>query len=264
MKLDIIAKQVVNLSKAVGHTIKSESQKLVESDIERKGLHNLVTYVDKQSEKILVSELKKILPEAGFIAEEDSSLKTCDRYNWVIDPLDGTTNFVHNLPPYSISVALLDKEEPIVGVIYEINLDECFYAWKGGKAYMNGKEIQVSKTSILDDSLIATGFPYYDYSKLTNYMGLLSDLMKTTRGIRRLGSAAVDLAYVACGRFDVFYEYGLNSWDIAAGIIIVKQAGGQVTDFTSGPNYLFGREIIASNGNTHEEFLIKLKKYFQD
>jgi len=262
MKLDIITKQVANLSRAVGNIIKGESIKLKSSDIEVKGIHNLVTYVDKQSEKTIVNELRKILPEAGFIAEEDSSLKTEEQYNWVIDPLDGTTNFIHGLPPYSISIALLDKEEPILGVIYEINLDECFYAWKGSPAFLNGKEIYVSKTDLLDNSLIATGFPYYDYSKLPQYMELLSDLMQTTRGVRRLGSAAVDLAYVACGRFDVFYEYGLNSWDIAAGIIIAKQAGATISDFRGANDYLFGREIIASNSKTHIEFLSKIKHHF--
>ncbi len=264
MKLDIITKQVVNLSKAVGHTIKSESKKFTESDIESKGLHDLVTYVDKQSEKIIVQELGVLLPEAGFIAEEDSTLKTKEKYNWVIDPLDGTTNFIHGLPPYAISIALLDGEEPIIGVIYEINLGECFYAWKGGPAYLNGKEIQVSKTMELNNSLIATGFPYYDYTKLPQYMNLLSDLMKSTRGIRRLGSAATDMAYVACGRFDVFYEYGLNSWDIAAGIIIVRQAGGIITDFQGGNDFLFGKEIIASNGTTHKEMANKIANFFQE
>ncbi len=263
MKIDIITKQVVNLAKAVGLIIKSESKKFKASDIESKGIHNLVTYVDKQAEKTFVQELGLILPEAGFIAEEDSTLKTKKKYNWVIDPLDGTTNFIHGLPPYAISIALLDGEEPILGVIYEINLDECFYAWKGGPSYLNDREIHVSKTTVLNNSLIATGFPYYDYDKLPQYMELLSDLMKSTRGIRRLGSAATDLAYVACGRFDTFYEYGLNSWDIAAGILIVKQAGGTITDFKGGNNFLFGQEIIASNTETHKEMVEKIAAYFK-
>ncbi len=168
MKLDTITKQVVNLSKAVGQIIKNESVKLKSSDIESKGIHNFVTYVDKLSEKIIVEELGKILPEAGFIAEEDSSLEVSDKYNWVIDPLDGTTNFIHGLPPHAISIALVDKEEPIIGVIFEINSGECFYAWKGGPAFLDGKEINVSPTSFFNDSFIATGFPYYDFDKLPN------------------------------------------------------------------------------------------------
>ena len=264
MNLDIITKQVVNLSKAVGKFIKQEAESLNSSDIEEKGIHNFVTYVDKQAEKIIVTELGKILPEAGFIAEEDSSLERSDSFNWVIDPLDGTTNFIHGLPPFSISIALLDRSEVIVGVIYEINLNECFYAWKNSPAFLDGNKIKVSQSVDLSSSLIATGFPYYDYSKLPQYMDLLSNLMQSTRGIRRLGSAAVDLAYVACGRFDLFYEYGLQSWDVAAGTLIVKQAGGIVSDFSMNDDYIFGKEIIASNNQVHNEFHNKLVHYFSN
>ncbi len=262
MNLEIITKQVVNLSKAVGRFIKQEVAQLKNSDVEEKGMHNFVTYVDKQAEKTIVTELSKILPKAGFIAEEDGSLQRSDRLNWIIDPLDGTTNYIHELPPFSISIALLDGNEIIVGVIYEINLKECFYAWKNSPAFLNGNVINVSSTHNLNSALLATGFPYYDYSLLPQYMELLSDLMQSTRGIRRLGSAAVDLAYLACGRFDLFYEYGLQSWDVAAGILIVRQAGGLVSDFSGNNNYIFGKEIIASNSLIHNEFQIKLDHYF--
>ncbi|MBL6943993.1 MAG: inositol monophosphatase [Bacteroidales bacterium] len=263
MKLDIITKQVVNLTKTVGQFIKSEVDKLDKSDIEEKGIHNLVTYVDKESEKILVKELGIILPEAGFIAEEDASLTKSVHLNWVIDPLDGTTNFIHRVPLYAISIALMDRDEVIIGVIYEINLKECFYAWKNSPAFLNGKEIHVSNTDSLNDSLLATGFPYYDYSMLDPYLDMFKDLMQTTRGVRRLGSAAVDLAYVACGRFDLFYEYGLQSWDVAAGALIVKQAGGKVSDFQDKKNYVFGKQLIASNNLTHNEFITKIQYFFE-
>ena len=263
MQLDIITKQVVNLTRGVGHFIKQEVNKLDKTDIKEKGLHDLVTYVDKESERMLVAELGKILPESGFIAEENASLKKAEKFNWVIDPLDGTTNFIHRVPLYAISIALMDGDEVIMGVVFEINLNECFYAWKDSPAFLNGKEINVSKTENLNDSLLATGFPYYDYSMLDPYLDLFKDLMRTTRGIRRLGSAAVDLAYVACGRFDLFYEYGLQSWDVAAGALIVKQAGGKVTDFRSKNNYVFGKQIIASNKLTHNEFTKKLHNFFE-
>ncbi|HJN06010.1 MAG TPA: inositol monophosphatase family protein [Bacteroidales bacterium] len=263
MNLEIITKQVVNLTKAVGKFIKKEVDKLDSTDVEEKGIHNLVTYVDKESEKILVRELGKIIPEAGFIAEEDSSLARSEKLNWVIDPLDGTTNFIHRVPLYAISIALMDKNEIILGVIYEINLNECFYAWKNSSAFLNGKEINVSKTINLNNSLLATGFPYYDYSLLDPYLDLFKELMRTTRGVRRLGSAAVDLAYVACGRYDLFYEYGLQSWDVAAGSLIVKQAGGMVSDFKNKNNYIFGKQIIASNKLTHNEFIRKLHHFFK-
>ena len=262
MNLEIITNQVVSLTKSVGQFIKQEVDRINKNDIEEKGIHDLVTYVDKQSEKLLVKELGILLPDAGFIAEEDATLERSDRLNWIIDPLDGTTNFIHRIPLYSISIALMEGEEVILGVIYEVNLAECFYAWKGSPAFLNGKEIHVSNTIKLDNSLIATGFPYYDYSMLDSYLDLFKDLMRTTRGIRRLGSAAVDLAYVACGRFELFYEYGLQSWDVAAGTLLVKQAGGMVTDFNGNSNYIFGKQLIASNKNTHSEFEKKVNSYF--
>ena len=262
MNLETITKQIVDLTKDVGEFIKQEVNKLDKDDIEEKGIHNLVTYVDKQSEKKLVNALGKILPEAGFIAEEDDTLIRSNKLNWVIDPLDGTTNFIHRIPLFAISIALMDGNEVILGVIYEINLKECFYAWKDSAAFLNGNKINVSNTTKLDNSLLATGFPYYDYTMLDQYLNLFKDLMRTSRGVRRLGSAAVDLAYVACGRFELFYEYGLQSWDVAAGALIVKQAGGQVTDFKGSNNYVFGKQLIASNKHTHNEFTKKINHYF--
>jgi myo-inositol-1(or 4)-monophosphatase len=152
--------------------------------------------------------------------------------------------------------------EIILGIIYEINLEECFYAWENNNAFLNEKVIKVSDRILLKDSLLATGFPYYDYSRQGDYMNLFQDLMKTSRGLRRLGSAAVDLAYVACGRFEGFYEYSLNSWDVAAGAFIVQQAGGKVCDFSGGDNYVFGKEIIATNSIIHEELKNKVKGHF--
>jgi myo-inositol-1(or 4)-monophosphatase len=150
----------------------------------------------------------------------------------------------------------------VLGVIYEINLDECFYAWEGSKAFLNGKEIQVSKAPTLADSLLATGFPYYDYERMSEYLELLNYFMKHTHGLRRLGSAATDLAYVACGRFEGFYEYSLQPWDVAAGAFIVQQAGGKVTDFSGTDDYIFGKEIVAGNSLFFEEFLNAIKKHF--
>lgn len=262
MNLERTSRQAINLVKAVGLYIKIESQKFSAGDIEEKGLHDLVSYVDKEAERRLVEELTKILPEAGFIAEENPSLKRSENFNWIVDPLDGTTNFLHSVPVYSISVALMYKDELIAGIVYEINRDECFYAWKDSPAFLNEKEIRVSETSELEKSLIATGFPYSDYSLVEPYLEIFKDLMKTTRGIRRLGSAAVDLAYVACGRFDVFFEYSLNPWDVAAGAFIVQQAGGTVSDFNNGNNYLFGRRIIATNKIIHQTFYQKLNTHF--
>jgi myo-inositol-1(or 4)-monophosphatase len=262
MDLKLITEQVCELSKRTAGFIHSEVDKLRTTDIEIKGIHNFVTYVDKTSENLLVKGLSEILPGTGFIAEENPGLELKE-LNWVIDPLDGTTNFIHGVPVYSISIALMEKTEVISGVIFEINQNECFYTWKGSHSWLNGKQIHVSKTNRLEDSLLATGFPYYDYGLLEPYLNLFRYLMQHCHGIRRLGSAATDLAYMACGRFEGFYEYGLSSWDVAAGTILVKNAGGIVTDFNSGGNYIFGREIIATNSEITLEFMKVFKDQFK-
>jgi myo-inositol-1(or 4)-monophosphatase len=204
-----------------------------------------------------------LVPGSGFIAEEGTSTQTGNIYNWIIDPLDGTTNFIHGIPCFAISIALMRDKELVMGIIYEVNMDECFYAWEGSKAYLNGKEISVSKAATLSDSLIATGFPYYDYSRMKEYMEVFDHFMKHTHGLRRLGSAATDLAYVACGRFEGFYEYSLQAWDVAAGAFLVQQAGGKVTDFSGGNNFIFGKEIIAGNTACFDEFSNAIKLYFK-
>ena len=245
------------------HFLKSEQRVFSNEVVEYKGFNDLVSYVDKTSEEILVNGLQKLIPDAGFITEENTlTLKNRD-YVWIIDPLDGTTNFVHGIPCYCVSVGLTYKQELILGIVHEVNLDECFYARKGGGAYLNGTKILVSTIPTLSMSLVATGFPYHDFKQMKEYMEVFDFCMKNSQGLRRLGSAAVDLAYVACGRFEVFYEYGLNPWDIAAGALIVKEAGGQVSDFKSENNFLFGREIIASNTAVHVEFQKVVAQSFQ-
>jgi myo-inositol-1(or 4)-monophosphatase len=259
--LQKITEQVCELSRAAGGFLRSEVDKLRSSDIEIKGIHNFVTYVDKESEKILMKGLSEILPGTGFIAEESPQLKMKE-LNWVIDPLDGTTNFIHGVPLYSISIALMENSKVILGVILEVNQDECFYTWKGAPSYLNGNMIRVSDTASLSDSLLATGFPYYDYSRIVPYMNFFRYLMVNSHGIRRLGSAAADLAYVACGRFDGFYEYGLSPWDVAAGTLLVMNAGGKISDFGSGENFIFGKEIIATNERIFGEFTEMFRKEF--
>jgi len=261
MNLEHLCQDVISITTEVGRFIREENIRT--SDVELKSKNSLVTYVDKTAEKRLVEALGLLIPDAGFIAEEGTSNKVGETYNWIIDPLDGTTNFIHGLPVYCISIGLRKNDQIILGVIFEVTSSECFYAWEGSKAYLNGKEIQVSKTELLSNSLVATGFPYYDYDRLEDYMQLLQHFMRESRGIRRLGSAAIDLAYVACGRMDGFYEYSLNAWDVAAGAFIVQQAGGQVCDFSGGDDYLFGREIIASNSNLHPIFLTTIKSYME-
>jgi myo-inositol-1(or 4)-monophosphatase len=263
LNFPVLTGEVCNLAKSVAGYLKHEVARLKYGAVEAKGLNNFVTYVDKTAEERIMSRLDELLPEAGFIAEETKNTRQGERYNWVIDPLDGTTNYIHGIPLYSISIALIDNNKVVMGMVHEVNLNETFYAWKYSPAYLNGKTIRVSKAEKLSDSLLATGFPYYDYSNLNPYLDLFKYLMQNTHGVRRLGSAAVDLAYTACGRFEGFYEYGLNSWDVAAGAFIVQQAGGIVTDFRGDDDFIFGREIIATNQLIHHEFLEVVKSFFQ-
>lgn len=251
------------IARKAGAFMAEERKSFDVSKIESKGLHDLVSYVDKESEKFIVEQLHYLLPESGFIAEEGTSDKRGERFNWIIDPLDGTTNFIQGVPVYSVSIGLLDGEELVMGVVYEVGRDECFYAWRNGGAFLNGEKIQVSQRADIHDALLATGFPYSDFSRMDEYMEFLKWAMTNARGVRRLGSAAVDLAYVACGRFDAFWEYDLKPWDVAAGVIIVTEAGGTVTDYKGGENYLFGREIVASNALLDDLVLSKIAEFIE-
>ncbi|MEI6752798.1 MAG: inositol monophosphatase family protein [Paludibacter sp.] len=249
------------IARKAGQFMANERKNFNDSMVESKGMHDLVSYVDKASEKQIIEQLQILLPDSGFIAEEGTTDIRGERFNWVIDPLDGTTNFVQGVPVYAVSIGLLDGDELVLGVVYEVGRDECFYAWKDGGAYLNGHSIRVSKRSDIHDSLLATGFPYSDFSRMDEYMEFLKWTMKNARGVRRLGSAATDLAYVACGRFDAFWEYDLKPWDVAAGIVIIKEAGGIITDYSGGNNFLFGKEIVATNGLIDELILAKIKEF---
>lgn len=254
-----ICEATVKIARETGKFVKEYRQNNKPA-VESKGRNDFVTQIDKASEEKLVDALGKLLPEAGFIAEENTSDKEGSTYNWIIDPIDGTTNFIHGLYPFAISIALKENNKVVVGVVYEIGMDECFYAWEGGPALLNGEEIQVSSAPKVADSLIATGFPYTNYSLINNFMDTLDFFMKNSHGLRRLGSAAADLAYVACGRFDAFYEYNLKAWDVAAGAFLVQQAGGKVSDFKGGNDYLFGGEIVACNNHMFEEMQYVIEK----
>jgi myo-inositol-1(or 4)-monophosphatase len=260
--LQAICLKACEAAKTAGAFIREEQKKIKAIQVEVKSRNSLVTYVDKQSEIMLVEMLSLLIPNAGFLTEEDTTDTKGETYNWVIDPLDGTTNFIHGIPCFAVSIGLLKEGIPVLGIVYEVNLDECFYAWEGSKAYLNGKEIHVSAALKLEDSLIATGFPYYDHEREEEYMKLFVHFMHNTRGLRRLGSAATDLAYVACGRFEAFYEYSLHPWDVSGGAFIVQQAGGRVCDFKGGTDFIFGKSIVACNAGVFDEFMKVLGEYF--
>ena len=257
-----LCREVASISQEIGEFLKAEQTKLSEKDIEFKGANDLVSYVDKTSERRFVDALSKLLPHAGFIAEEGTSDRRNEFYNWVIDPLDGTTNYVHGIPMYCTSVALLYKEHPILGVIYDPTHNHCFYAFQGGGAWLNGEPINVSNNLALSDSLVVMGFPYDTKGKLDAYLQIVKEVTLGSRGLRRLGSAALDLAYVACGKFDLFFEYGLQPWDVAAGVLLVQEAGGRITDFVGQNEFLFGREIIAGGISTQPQLLKIVQRYW--
>lgn len=250
-----IGQQVIDLVKQTGEFILKERETFSIESAESKGFHDFVSYVDKESEKTLVNRLQQILPESGFIAEEQTAGHSNEEYLWIIDPLDGTTNFMHGVSPFSISIALQFNKKAILGVIYELGRKEVFYSWEGIEAYCNQKPIQVSNANSISDSLISTGFHINDFSRLQKHLKVVESIVRNSHGIRRHGSAAADLAYVAAGRFDGFFEYGLSIWDLAAGAYLIEKAGGKVSDYTGGDNYFYGREICAGNIKVQAELM---------
>jgi myo-inositol-1(or 4)-monophosphatase len=219
---------------------------LQEDQVQFKDKHNLVTHADVECERMLIQGLTELCPSAAFQTEEGLVEGVDKGLRWIIDPLDGTTNFVHNLPFYSISIALAQDDDLLLGVIYAPCTREMFSAVKGEGAFLNGDPIRVSAKENLEDALLATGFPYDRFDRMEEYMASLEQLMRQCRGLRRLGSAALDLAYVACGRFDAYFEHNLQPWDVAAGILMVREAGGVVSGIREGVNPLHGSEILAS------------------
>ncbi|MFN3951328.1 MAG: inositol monophosphatase family protein [Thermaurantimonas sp.] len=241
--------------------MQSEQKNFGEKNVETKELNSFVSYVDKTSERLIVNELRKILPKAGFITEEATVDQSSDsEYVWIVDPLDGTTNYIHGLPFYAVSIGLTYQNIPVAGVILDCGLNDLYTAWKSGGAYLNNQRIQVRLQAGLDKALLATGFPYRDYGRIDAFMNLINKTFYKTRGVRRLGSAALDLAYVAAGRFDLFFEYGLSPWDVAAGIVLVQEAGGEISDFQGKENYLFGSEIVAGQPLIFHDFLKLIKE----
>ena len=262
MNLEILCNQVVTISKEVGNYLIKEQEKLAFDDLEIKGRNDFVSYVDKNAERKFAEKLLVLLPQSGFLGEEDQMNIENSDLTWIVDPLDGTTNYIHQIPIYSTSVALVSGGEIVLGVVHIPLLDECFYAWKNGSAFLNGDAIHCSGTTSIENSLLATGFPYTNFDYADDYLRLFKALMLASRGMRRMGSAAIDLVYTACGRFDGFYEIGLNAWDVAAGAIIVNEAGGKTSDFKGTNNYVFGKSILSTNRPIHSELLTFVEEHF--
>lgn len=261
--LATLCQQTRQLSETVGAFLRRELGRVSQEAIQTKQRNHLVSYVDQTAERQLIEGLAALLPEAVFLAEEGTVAQEEGDWQWIIDPLDGTTNFLHGLPFFSISLALQYQGQTVLGVVHEAMRQESFYSWKGAAGtYLGDQLVAVSSTEALEDSLLATGFPYYDFEHQAAYLKVLGTLMQQTRGLRRFGSAALDLAYVACGRFEGYFEYSLSPWDVAAGAFLVRQAGGTVSDFSGGDDYLHGREITAGNAPIHAALLTLLKTHF--
>lgn len=260
LDLNKLCVDVQEIAREAGVFLKNERKKFDRMQVEEKSAHNYVSYVDKASERWLVDRLSALLPEAGFITEEGTGSLDNEYYCWLVDPLDGTSNYIHDTAPYCVSIALRTKDEFLLGVVYEVCRDECFYTVKGGKAYLNGEEIHVSFISDIDKSFIALGFPYDSEKYRPTALHLVDCLYGTAGGSRLLGAAAVELCYVAAGRFEARIEAYLGPWDVAAGGFILQQAGGKLSDFSGGEDWVSAREVLATNGVIHDEMLRILQK----
>ena len=231
------------------------------STVKRKSTHiDLVTIADTESESFILNQIKAAYPQHHIIAEESAIFENNSDYRWIIDPLDGTTNFVHNLPIFAVSIGLQYKDETIVAVVYNPAADKCFWAEKNGGAFLNGEAIHITSTNTLSNSLLVTGFPYTHDGRWSKGFDLFKTLYGKTQGVRRLGAAALDFCFVAMGRFEGFWEFGLQPWDVCAGALIVKEAGGKVSDWDDSPMPFSGNRILATNGHIHKEMLEVLGK----
>lgn len=258
MNLQQLTLAVCGIAKRAGSYISEERKKFSLDVVERKHAHDYVSYVDKGSETIIVTALRELLPEAGFITEEGSAGHDKEQLLWVVDPLDGTTNFIHQYAPYAVSIALLKGKEIQLGVVYEICADECFYAWKDGGAYVNSKPIHVSQQKI-EDALLCLQLPYNSDAYKPIAKHLIDTFYGRCASIRMNGSAAMSLCYVAAGRLDGYAEEYIGQWDFMAGACIVKEAGGQVTDYLGSDDFTTGNSVVATNGIIQADLLEAVK-----
>ncbi|MEW6600692.1 MAG: inositol monophosphatase family protein [Nitrospirota bacterium] len=245
-----------------GEHILSNLGKILQSDIDTKQTSDFVTRVDRESERIIIDTIKQKFPDHKFLAEESVSKDYSGEFRWIIDPLDGTTNFIHGYPVFSVSIALEVKSEVVLGLVYDPLRHEIFTAEKGKGAFLNGRPVRVSSVPDLGNSLVTTGFPFRRKDLIGPYLDLFRNIFFRVSDIRRAGSAALDLASLASGRCDCFFEIGLSPWDIAAGSILIKEAGGIVTDFGGGNDYMLTGNIVAATPSLHKEILKEVRGVF--
>ncbi len=252
----------IEAAKEAGKFLKYSVGRVKNIEMKQGEERNLVSEIDKGSEAKIIGIIKRKYPNHAILAEESGASESSSDYKWVIDPLDGTTNFLHGLPIFCVTIGVEYKGEIVAGVVYDPNLDELFTAEKGSGAFLNGRRLKVSSASSLINSLLVTGFPYDIAQNPDNAIGHFVNFLVEGQGLRRLGSAALDLSYVAAGRFDGFWEVNLNPWDMAAGVLFVREAGGKVTDFVGGESTIYKKQVLATNGIIHDAMLNVLSKGF--
>ena len=256
MEYTVLVQVAVRAAQEAAQVIREAASDTAKLTIDFKGKNDLVTEVDRRAQDRIVEVLMREFPDHAILAEEgDLSRTTASdsfEFRWIVDPLDGTTNFTRGVPPYAVSIGLERAGEAVLGVVLNVPLNECFVGHAGGGVSVNGALVRVSSTDRLQDCLLTTGFPYRELDNVDAYMTALKGVMRASRGIRRPGSASVDLAYVACGRFDGFFETGLMPWDVAAGTALIREAGGTVSRIVGDGNPLFAGEILATNGLVHD------------
>ena len=251
-----------NAAYAAGEILKENFGRVPQEAVRKKKQNDFLSFVDEESEKKIVEIIQAEFPSHAVLAEESGGSGPENEYMWIVDPLDGTTNYLTGIPLFAVSIALQYQNELVLGVIYDPIRDELFSAEKGRGAFLNGSSIQVSGKVSLNESILATGFPFKTKQFLPQYLQVFHDIFERSIGIRRMGSAAVDLAYLAAGRFDGFWEIGLSPWDTAAGTVLIREAGGQISDFWNGSNFVWNNYILASNGRIHEETGEIIRKHF--
>ena len=261
MDLQQLTLGVCKVAREAGAYIRKERATFSVDKVERKHAHDYVSYVDKGSEQLIVKALRKLLPEAGFITEEGTTKddvrgkkEDVSDLTWVVDPLDGTTNFIHDFAPYAVSIALCKGREIVVGVVYEIVSDECFYAWQNGGAFVDEQPLHVG-TSAINDALLCLQLPYNSDAYKLVITRLLNRFYGHVGSIRMIGSAAIALCYVAAGRLDAYAERYIGQWDYMAGALIVKEAGGRVTNYAGDDYFMEGDSVVATNGVVHQDLL---------
>lgn len=259
LQLEEMTLAVCQVAQRAGAYIAEERRKFQEERVERKHAHDYVSYVDKGSERLIVEALHGLLPEAGFVTEEGLAAYHDEQYWWVVDPLDGTTNFIHQFPPYCVSIALCRGHEIQLGVVYEVTAGECYYAWQGGGAWQDGRRLHVSSHPV-GDALLCLQLPYNSDAYRPVIHRLIDSFYGRAASVRMMGSAAMALCYVAAGRLDGYVEKYIGQWDFMAGALIVSEAGGRVTDYDGQFDFTQGNSVVATNGVIHQDMLEEVKR----